>query len=59
MSSAKMPAPIFDQLNIVSADFDATLSFYRGLGMEIEEPARTKEGEAFHASHRPARGFAL
>jgi uncharacterized glyoxalase superfamily protein PhnB len=54
-----MPAPVVDQLNIVSADFDATLSFYRMLGVEIEEPARTAEGEPFHASHRPARGSAL
>jgi uncharacterized glyoxalase superfamily protein PhnB len=54
-----MAAPVFDQLNLISADFDATLSFYRVLGVEIGEPARTKEGEPFHASHRPANGAAL
>ena len=54
-----MAGPVFDQLNILSADFDATLSFYRVLGVEIQEPARSAEGEPFHASHRPAQGAAL
>lgn len=54
-----MAVPVFDQLNIVSADFDATLSFYRALGVELRDPFRTPEGEPFHASHRPAGGLAL
>ena len=54
-----MAVPVFDQLNIVAADFDATLSFYRVLGVEIQPPARSVKGEAFHASHRPAQGAAL
>jgi uncharacterized glyoxalase superfamily protein PhnB len=54
-----MAAPVFDQLNIVSADFDATLSFYRVLGLEIQEPARNSAGAPFHVSHRPAQGAAL
>lgn len=54
-----MPGPVIDQLNIISANFDATQGFYRVLGIEIEEPARTGEGEPFHASHRPAGGVAL
>jgi uncharacterized glyoxalase superfamily protein PhnB len=54
-----MIGPVFDQLNIVSADFDAALAFYRVLGVEIQEPARNAQGEPFHASHRPAQGAAL
>lgn len=54
-----MAAPVFDQLNIISADFDSTMAFYRTLGVEIGEPARTAEGEPFHASHRPAQGAAI
>jgi uncharacterized glyoxalase superfamily protein PhnB len=54
-----MAGPFFDQLNLVSADFDATMAFYRVLGVKIEEPARTAAGEPFHASHRPADGVAL
>lgn len=54
-----MAVPVFDQLNLISADFDATLSFYRVLGLEIQAPARSAEGEPFHASHRPAHGAAL
>lgn len=30
-------APILNQLNIVAEDFDATLSFYRKLGVDISE----------------------
>jgi uncharacterized glyoxalase superfamily protein PhnB len=54
-----MAVPVFDQLNIVSADLDATLSFYRVLGIEIQEPARNAKGDPFHASHRPAQGASL
>ena len=54
-----MTVPVLDQLNIIAADFDATMAFYRVLGIEIQEPARTPEGEPFHASHRPAHGAAI
>ena len=32
-----MPPPKFDQLNIVSADPDASIAFYRRLGLDIPE----------------------
>jgi uncharacterized glyoxalase superfamily protein PhnB len=54
-----MAAPVIDQLNLISADFDATRSFYRVLGVEIQEPARGGDDAPFHASHRPAKGAAL
>ncbi|MET1110007.1 MAG: VOC family protein [Allosphingosinicella sp.] len=54
-----MAAPVLDQLNLISADFDATMAFYRILGVEMQAPARTPGGEPFHASHRPAQGAAL
>ena len=54
-----MAGPSIDQLNIISADFDATQSFYRALGVEIGDPSRTAEGAPFHASHRPAEGPSL
>ena len=54
-----MAGPVVDQLNIISSDFDATLNFYRALGVAIQEPAGTTQGEPFHASHRPAQGAAL
>jgi uncharacterized glyoxalase superfamily protein PhnB len=39
-------APVFDQLNIVSGDCEASLRFYRQLGMDIPENAvwRTQTG---------------
>jgi uncharacterized glyoxalase superfamily protein PhnB len=54
-----MPVPVIGQLNIVSADFGATMDFYRVLGVAIAESARTPRGEAFHAAHRPEAGVAL
>lgn len=38
--------PVFDQLNIVSGDSEASLRFYRQLGVEIPEKAiwRTQTG---------------
>ena len=51
-----MPESAFDQLNIVSDDLDATVSFYRRLGLPMGEPARTEEGAPFHASSRPETG---
>ena len=49
----------FDQLNIVSDDLDATIAFYRRLGLPMGEPARTKDGAPFHAGSRPDAGAML
>jgi catechol 2,3-dioxygenase-like lactoylglutathione lyase family enzyme len=49
----------FDQLNIVSDDLDATIAFYRRLGLPMGEPARTDDGASFHASSRPDSGAML
>jgi uncharacterized glyoxalase superfamily protein PhnB len=49
----------FDQLNIISGDLDATVEFYRRLGLPMGEPARTDDGTPFHASCRPERGASL
>lgn len=54
-----MPAFAFDQLNIISADLDATVAFYQRLGLPMGEPARTEDGAPFHASCRPERGASL
>ncbi len=45
-----MPSPVFDQLNLISDDLDATVRFYRQLGIKLGDPARTEAGEPFHAS---------
>ena len=46
----------FDQLNIVSDDLDATIAFYRRLGLPMGEPARTEDGAPFHVNSRPEQG---
>ena len=33
----------FDQLNIISDDLDATVEFYRQLGLPMGEPARSDD----------------
>jgi uncharacterized glyoxalase superfamily protein PhnB len=43
-----------DQLNIVAADMEATLEFYRRLGIQLDDPARTSAGEPFHANSKGA-----
>jgi len=45
--------PVFNQLNIVSGDMEASIAFYRRLGVEISDQAvwRTKSG-AHHANAR-------
>jgi uncharacterized glyoxalase superfamily protein PhnB len=43
-----------DQLNIISADMEATLLFYRRLGIQMDDPARTVAGEPFHANSEGA-----
>lgn len=37
-----------DQVNIVSSDLDATLKFYRLLGVPMRDPIRSPSGHAFH-----------
>lgn len=54
-----MTAPRFDQLNIVSDDLDATVAFYRQLGLELHEPFRDAAGEPFHTSNRATDGGLL
>ena len=54
-----MPRPQFDQLNIVSADLDATVAFYRRLGVEMHDPVRDGSGEPFHVSGGAGGGLLL
>ena len=51
-----MSRTLFNQVNIVAADVDATIGFYRQLGVDLEDPARTSAGEAFHANSRGPGG---
>lgn len=43
-------SPIFDQLNLVVSDMEATVTFYRRLGLDIPDT-----DPAFQAHHRSAR----
>jgi catechol 2,3-dioxygenase-like lactoylglutathione lyase family enzyme len=43
-------SPIFDQLNLVVSDMDATVEFYRRLGLDIPDT-----DPAFQPHHRSAR----
>jgi uncharacterized glyoxalase superfamily protein PhnB len=54
-----MPSPVFDQLNLISDDLDSTVRFYRRLGLDMVEPARTADGEPFHASSKADTGALL
>jgi uncharacterized glyoxalase superfamily protein PhnB len=46
-----MTAPILDQINIVSGNLDASIAFYRRLGVEIpEQRVWRPNGEPQHAS---------
>jgi catechol 2,3-dioxygenase-like lactoylglutathione lyase family enzyme len=54
-----MPETQFDQLNIVSDDLEATVRFYRGLGMKLRDPVRTPAGEPFHANSEAGSGALL
>ena len=47
------------QLNIVSDDLDATIAFYRRLGIAMGEPARTSAGEPFHVNSEGSDGALL
>jgi catechol 2,3-dioxygenase-like lactoylglutathione lyase family enzyme len=39
--------PVFDQVNLVVADMDATLAFYRRLGLGISLPSREAVDERY------------
>ena len=47
------------QVNIVSDDLQATIAFYRRLGIAMGEPARTSAGEPFHTNSAGAEGALL
>ena len=50
--------PVLNQLNIVAKDFDATLEFYRRLGVNIPESAKSPQGIR-HPSVTLPNGFVL
>jgi len=54
-----MPGPKLDQVNIVSADLDASVAFYRRLGIDMREPARSPSGAPFHAGAPVREGAVL
>jgi catechol 2,3-dioxygenase-like lactoylglutathione lyase family enzyme len=43
-----MTKPVFDQINIVCGDFDASLAFYRRLGVEIPDDHVWRTGTGGH-----------
>jgi len=49
--------PVLDQINIVTTDMDASLAFYRRLGVEI--PDRSPEWDPHHRSANVERGTDL
>lgn len=53
-------APVFDQVNLVARDLDATLAFYRRLGVDVPEARvwRTASG-AHHAEVAMPNGVTL
>ena len=55
-----MPAPVLDQLNLVVADMERSIDFYRTLGLEIHDEAiwRTDTG-AHHVVMKMPDGFEL
>jgi uncharacterized glyoxalase superfamily protein PhnB len=50
--------PVLKQLNVVAHDFNATLGFYRRLGLEVPEGSSSPEGVR-HAEVTLANGFVL
>ena len=54
-----MPGATFDQLNIVSDDLDATVAFFRRLGIKMRDPIRTAAGQPFHANGESGSGALL
>lgn len=55
-----MPAPVLDQLNLVVADMERSIAFYRILGLDIPDDAvwRTDTG-AHHVVMKMPDGFEL
>lgn len=51
-------APALNQLNIVAGDFDATIEFYRRLGLDVAEVPRSPDGIRHAKTHLP-NGFLL
>jgi uncharacterized glyoxalase superfamily protein PhnB len=60
MKEVRMSAPVFDQLNLVVRDMEATLRFYRAAGLDIPEASvwRTASG-AHHVHVRMPSGVEL
>ena len=54
-----MAPPVFDQINIVASDLDATVAFYRMLGVDLRDPIRTPDGEPFHVNSNADGGATL
>lgn len=53
-------SPILDQINLVTEDFAATLSFYRQLGIEIPDANVFQSGgSTHHANGKSEHGAAL
>lgn len=55
MAKAK---PVLNQLNIIARDFDATLAFYRELGLDVPDGHASLDG-ARHADVTLTNGFVL
>ena len=53
-----MTPPVLNQLNIVARDFDATLAFYRRLGVAVPDGSTSPDGIR-HAEVTLANGFVL
>ncbi|MEN8159073.1 MAG: VOC family protein [Myxococcota bacterium] len=55
-----MAGPVLDQLNLIVRDMDASLSFYRALGLDIPDASvwRTSSG-AHHVEVEQTNGFEL
>lgn len=50
--------PVLNQLNIVARDFDATVAFYRRLGLDVADMPASPDGIR-HAEVTLANGFVL
>jgi uncharacterized glyoxalase superfamily protein PhnB len=50
-------APVLDQLNLVASDFDASVAFYRRLGLDM--PNLSAQAGVRHAEIALANGFGL
>mgnify|MGYP001467988041 CR=1 FL=1 len=54
-----IPTLLLDQLNLVVADMDATLAFYRLLGLDIPEESVWRDGAGAHCNVKFPNGFDL